>query len=102
MNFSARKFLRLLCVSFALLVVTGDLIADAVHNASSSCVTESQSGEHDSCPDCGCTLHTGNALAIVSVPAIIPDNGNGAAVPEMVQRCSIGSPLAIDHPPQLG
>lgn len=88
---------------FALFVITGDLIVDGVHDATGACATESQSGDCDSCPACAeCAIHAGTALAVDSSEVIIPDRGGGDWVLEMVGQCAIGSPPAIDHPPQLG
>ncbi len=100
MTFFRRKFFHLLCAFFALFVVTGDLVADAVHDASGACVTESQSGNHASCPACGCALHVGAALGFDQVAAFLP-NEIATAVAEFSPRRSLAPPAEIDHPPQL-
>lgn len=101
MNCFRRKFFHLLCAFFALFVVTGDLIADAVHDASGACVTESQDGDHASCPACGCSLHTGAALALDRPAFFLPVNRVTFLADDTAQK-AIGSPAEIDHPPQLG
>jgi hypothetical protein len=102
MSFSANKSLRMLCALLALFVITGDLIADAVHDASGACVTESQSGGCDSCPACiGCAIHSATALADFVALDVVPDDGTGALVPEESDHWAVGLAAAIDHPPQL-
>jgi hypothetical protein len=102
MAFLRSKSLRIVCAFFALFVITGDLVADAVHEATDSCVTESHSGGCDSCPACaGCAIHAATALAVDSGGVIIPDVGAGNCISETIEQCAIGSPPAIDHPPQL-
>jgi len=97
------KWFRVLCALFAFFVITGDLVADAVHDATGACVTESQSGDHDSCPACaGCAVHTWAALVDEGAVAIAATDGAGASLPEENGYCVVGLPAAIDHPPQLG
>lgn len=98
--FRNRSF-QLLCALFALFVITGDLVADSLHDATGACVTESQTGDHASCPACGCSLHAGAALGF-DLPAVFLPN-------EIASRIADRSPLKIavssaeiDHPPQLG
>ena len=96
------KSLRIICALFALFVITGDLIADGVHDATDACVTESQGGGCDSCPAClGCAIHAGTALAADSGAVIMPEPGAGDRMWEAIERFAAGSPPAIDHPPQL-
>jgi hypothetical protein len=96
------KSLRIIFALFALFVITGDLVADAVHDATGACVTESQSGNCDSCPACaGCAIHAATALAVDSNGVIIPAAGAGSCISETIEQYAIGSPRAIDHPPQL-
>jgi hypothetical protein len=102
MAFIHSKSLRIICALFALFVITGDLVADAVHDATGACVTESQSGNCDSCPACaGCAIHAATALAVDSSRVIIPAAGDGKYILETIEKYAIGSPRAIDHPPQL-
>ena len=92
----------MLCAFFALFVVTSDLVADAVHDATGGCVTESQSGGCDSCPACsGCAIHTATALMDSAAIVIIADDRAGAPAPEESERWAVGLAAAIDHPPQL-
>jgi hypothetical protein len=102
MAFIHSKSLRIVCALFALLVITGDLVADAVHEATGACATESQTGNCDSCPACaGCAIHAAAALAVDSSGVIIPATGPGKCVSETIAQYAIGLPRAIDHPPQL-
>lgn len=95
------KSVRVLCASFAFFVVTGDLIADVVHDATDACIAESQGG-CDSCPACsGCAFHTATALAQSSTIVIGPGDGPIDFVRENIPNCVVGLPAAIDHPPQL-
>lgn len=102
MAFLSSSSARIVCALFALFVITGDLIADGVHDATDACVTESQGGGCDSCPAClGCPIHTATALAADSGAVIVPELGTGDRVWEAIEQCAIGLPPAIDHPPQL-
>jgi hypothetical protein len=102
MGLFSNKWFYTLGALFAFFVFTGDLVADAVHDATGGCVTESQSGSHDSCPACaGCSIHTGTALAHGNTIAIGANDGAIAFVPEKIDNCAVGLPAAIDHPPQL-
>ncbi len=100
MKFFQHQSFQLLCALFALFVVTGDLVADSLHDATGACATESQSGDHTSCPACGCSLHAGAALGL-DLPAVLVPS-------EVVTRIADGALLEvadaateIDHPPQL-
>jgi hypothetical protein len=96
------KSSRIICALFALFVITGDLVADAIHEATGACVTESQTGNCDSCPACaGCAIHAATALAVDSGGVIIPHVGAGSCISETIEQCAIGSQPGIDHPPQL-
>jgi hypothetical protein len=102
MSISTHTSLRLVCALFALFVVSGDLIADAVHEATDACVTESQGGGCDSCPACSdCAIHTATALVGSATIVIVADDGAGAPVPEENAQWVVGLAAAIDHPPQL-
>lgn len=100
MKFFRHQSFQLLCAFFAFFVVTGDLVADSLHDASGECLTESQSGDHESCPACGCALHVGAALAGDAPVSLLPNE----IATRIVDRTplAIASPAAeIDHPPQL-
>lgn len=101
MDFLRLRSFRILCALFAFFVLSGDIVADAVHDASGACATESQDGGHDSCPACGCTIHNGSAMppdaGVVSLHGI----GISVSVPLTDDRPAIGAARAIDHPPQL-
>jgi hypothetical protein len=102
MAFSSSKSSRILCAFFALFVVTSDIVADAVHDATDACATESQGGGCDSCPACsGCAIHTATALMDSAVIVVVADDGAGVPVPEEGERWAVGLAAAIDHPPQL-
>jgi hypothetical protein len=102
MSFSTHASLRLVFALFALFVVSGDLIADAVHEATDACVTESQGGGCDSCPACAdCAIHTATALVDSAAIVIIADDGAGVPVLEERNQGAVALAAAIDHPPQL-
>lgn len=100
MKFFQRQSFQLLCAFFALFVVTGDLVADSFHDASGACATESQSGDHASCPVCGCSLHVGAVLGRDYPDALRPDE----TATQIADRPLLKLPDAaaeIEHPPQL-
>ena len=100
MTFFRRQFFHLLCAFFALFVVAGDLVADSVHDASGACVSESQEGDHASCPACGCSLHTGAAL-LLERPIFFSPANRVTLLADAAAQKAVGSPTEIDHPPQL-
>jgi hypothetical protein len=103
MRLFSNKWFYTLCALFAFFVFTGDLVADAVHDATGGCVTESQNGGgHDSCPTCAdCSIHTATALVDSAAIVMVADDGAGALVPEEREQSAVGLSAAIDHPPQL-
>jgi hypothetical protein len=102
MRLFSNKWFYTLCALFAFFVFTGDLVADAVHDATGGCVTESQSGGHDSCPTCAdCAIHMAAALVDSGAIVVASDDGAGAPVPEECDQKAVGLSAAIDHPPQL-
>lgn len=100
MNFFPRKSFHLLCAVFAFFVIAGDLVADTMHDASGACASESQNGDHASCPACGCSLHAGAALGFDRAAAFLP-NEVATAIAELSPTWSLAPPAEIDHPPQL-
>ena len=100
MDFSRHRSFRLLCALFAFFVV-GDIVADGLHDASGLCMTESQDAEHDSCPACGCSIHTGSALALEAMSCLPFASEASGRVATTDDRAALGAPPAIDHPPQL-
>ncbi len=101
MKFFRRRSLQLLCALFALFVVAGDLVADSLHDATGGCVTESQTGDHASCPVCGCSLHSGTALNLDAPSVCLPDETATPIADRSPLRIAVSS-TEIDHPPQLG
>lgn len=101
MKFFRHQSFQLLCAFFALFVITGDLVADSLHDATGACATESQSGDHASCPVCGCSLHVGAALGL-EVPAVFLPNEIATRIADRSQLRIAVSSAEIDHPPQLG
>ena len=95
-----RKSFHLFCAFFAFFVVTGDLVADALHDASGVCLADAQDGDHASCPACGCSLHTGAALGFDALVFSLP-NEVAASLPIQSSRRPVRAPAEIDHPPQL-
>jgi hypothetical protein len=102
MAFLRSKLLPIVCALFAFFVIAGDLVADSIHNATRACVTESQTSGHDSCPACGCSIHTGSAVAPDAVAVLIPAAETTELMSATDDRPALGAPPAIDHPPQLG
>jgi hypothetical protein len=102
MAFLSSRSSRIFCAFFALFVVTSDLVADAVHDATDACATESQGSGCDSCPACSdCAIHTATALIDSGAIVIVADDGAGAPVLEESAQWVVGLAAAIDHPPQL-
>ncbi len=99
MNFLRHKWFRLFA-ALTFLVITGDLVADAMHDAVGLCAIESQSGDHDSCPTCACSLHVGTAL-IPPPPAVFPPDEIAGLMAEPALAEITYSPGEIEHPPQL-
>jgi hypothetical protein len=102
MGLFSNKWFYTLCALFAFFLFSGDLVADAVHDLTGGCITESQSGGHDSCPTCAdCSIHTGTALVDSAAIVMVAENGAGGTVPEERDQRAVGLPAAIDHPPEL-
>jgi len=101
MSLLRHRSFRVLCALVAFVVFTGDIVADAIHDASGACATESQDGGHDSCPACACPTHTGS---VISPDAIaLHEYGIAASqrLPITDDQPAVGVAPAIDHPPQL-
>ncbi len=101
MDLLRHRSFQLLCALFAFFVITGDIVADAIHDASGACATESPDRGHESCPACSCTIHNGSAIAPDAVAVSV--HGIGISVPMTItdDHPPIGATPAIDHPPQL-
>ena len=100
MNCLRRKILRIACALFTCFVITGDILADAVHDATGACATESQSG-CETCPACGCSIHTGTAVAPDLVALVSPITSTREWMAAFEEALAVGPAAAIDHPPQL-
>lgn len=101
MDFLRLRSFRILGALFAFFVITGDIVADAIHDASGACASESQDGGHDSCPACGCTIHNGSAIAPDPVAVSLHGAGTSGSMPLTDDQPALGAAPAIDHPPQL-
>lgn len=99
MNFFRHKSFQVICALFALFVISGDLIADSIHDSTGACAAEC--ADHDSCPACGCTIHNGSAIAASGVSVIAPAAFASADVRLIEEEPTIGAKPSIDHPPQL-
>jgi hypothetical protein len=99
MNFFRHHWFRLFAV-LAFLVIAGDLIADAVHDEKGLCATESQSGDHGSCPSCACSLHLGTVL-MSPPPSICPPVEIATLLSEPAAPDMACLAAEIEHPPQL-
>lgn len=98
--FRHRSF-RILCALFAFFVFTGDIIADAVYEASGACASECESSGCETCPACVCPTHSGSAAAPEGDAIFGHDltTNDSVAIPD--DETAFGAPPAIDHPPQL-
>ena len=104
MTLFKNKSFRVICALFAFLTISGDLVADSIHDASGACVTESESQNpgHDSCPNCVCcTVHNGSALACNAVALLAPGAAATDSISVSDDQPAAGWVPAIDHPPQL-
>jgi hypothetical protein len=101
MDFFRHRFFHILAALFAFFLVS-DIVADAIHDANGACATESQSSGHDSCPNCGCSIHTGSAVAAdVAVGRVAPGNSASESFSVTDDQPALGALPSIDHPPQL-
>jgi hypothetical protein len=102
MNLFRYRSFRILCALFAFFVITGDILADAIHDATGACETVSETSGHDDCPACGCTIHNGSAVAPdMTVARFAPGDLASESVLVSDDRPALGALPAIDHPPQL-
>ena len=99
MKFFRHKWFRLFA-AFTFLLIAGDLVADAVHDEKGLCAAQSESGDHDNCPTCACSLHDGTAL-IPPLPAVFPPVEIAAFMAEPFAPGIARSTGEIEHPPQL-
>jgi hypothetical protein len=91
-----------LCALFVAFVITGDIVGDAIHDASGACATESQDAGHDSCPACAqCSFHTGAALAHRAIAFLSFDASASDLALPIDDQLALGAAPSIDHPPQL-
>lgn len=102
MDFFRHRSFRILGALFAFLLVS-DIVADAIHDASGVCATESQSsGGHDSCPSCACSIHTSSAVAPdEAVTRFARGDSASESFSVTDDQLAPGEPPSIDHPPQL-
>lgn len=102
MDFFRHRIFRIFGAFFAFLLVS-DIVADAIHDVSGACATESQSsGEHDSCPACACSIHTSSAVAPdEAVARFAPGDLASESLSVTDDQLAPGEPPSIDHPPQL-
>jgi hypothetical protein len=100
MSWFRHSSVRFASALFAWFVITGDIVADAVHDATGVCASESQSGCEE-CPACGCTIHTGSAVAPEAVTLVSPTVATTEWLRASDQKPAIGPAASIDHPPQL-
>ena len=102
MKFFRRQSFQVLCAFFALFVVAGDLVADSLHEASGDCAADCQPAGHDPCPDCGCAIHGGSAVAPDAAAALGPAVVTVVSITTKDDQPALGVAPAIEHPPQLG
>jgi hypothetical protein len=102
MKFFPRQSFKVLCACFAFFVVAGDIVADSLHEASGACAADCQPSGHDPCPDCGCSIHGGSAVAPDTAAAFGPSVVTAVSIIIKDDQPAIGVAPAIEHPPQLG
>ena len=102
MKFFRRPLFQVLCACFAIFVVAGDIVADSLLDASGACAADCQTSGHDSCPDCGCPIHGGSAVAPDAAAALGPSVVTVVSITTKDDQPAIGVAPAIEHPPQLG
>jgi len=101
MDLFRHQSFRVLCALFAFFVITSDIVADAIHEATGACATESQDSGCDTCPACGCTIHSGEAVAPDAASLLGPVGATAVSMTTTDDRPALGATPAIDHPPQL-
>ncbi len=101
MDLLRHRSFRLLCALFAFFVISGDIVADGIHDTSGACATESQDGGRDSCPACACPTHSGSAISTNAVALHQHGLGTSQRLAITDDQPAIGVAPAIDHPPQL-
>jgi len=90
----------------ALFAFGGDIIADSLADAHGDhCASQtSQSGSHHEkapCSHCSCAVHNGFVVASTVAISVTGASGVFLFVVSTDQSAPVGSPAAIDHPPQL-
>jgi len=101
MDLFRQPLFRVFCALFAFFVITGDIVADAIHEATGACATESQDSDCDTCPACSCTIHNGAAVAPDAAALLGPVSATAKSMTITDDRPALGAATAIDHPPQL-
>ena len=102
MDLFRHRLFQTLCALFVAFVITGDIVADGLHDASGACASESQDAGHDSCPACAqCTFHTGAALAHRAIAFLSFDASASELALPTDDHLALGAAPSIDHPPQL-
>lgn len=101
MDFFRHRSFQIFCALFAFFVFTGDIVADAVYEASGACATECESSGCDTCPACVCPTHTGSAAASDGDAIFAHDLSTNDSVAITDIEPAFAAPQAIDHPPQL-
>jgi hypothetical protein len=100
-----KRFLRALAL-FALLLFSGDLVADAVSDMSlGHCDSEpSQSApcnDKAPCPHCSCATHAGAVVLADFAMNVSRDLQPGNLLPGDDEGTPLRLAASIDHPPQL-
>lgn len=98
--FRHRRF-RILCALFAFFVFTGDIVADAVYEASGACASECESSGCETCPTCACPVHSGFVVSQDGPATFGHHLTTNDFVSASDDRTALGASPAIDHPPQL-
>jgi hypothetical protein len=95
-----------LVACFATLCFAGDIITDSIvdalgeHCAAQTCPSDSQH-EKTPCSHCSCAVHNGSVIALNNGVHVSADVQPSVFILIRDEPAQVGSPAAIDHPPQL-
>ena len=98
--------LRLLAGLVVLFAFGGDVVADSIvdaqgeHCAAQTCPADSHH-EKAPCSHCSCAVHNGSVIATNNGLHVCDNFQASAFVLTSDESALVGSPAAIDHPPQL-
>jgi hypothetical protein len=98
--------LRLLAAFSVLFAFGGDIVADSIvdalgeHCAVQTCPSDSHH-EKTPCSHCSCAVHNGSVISGNNSLYVNADVQPSIFISIRDESAQVGSPAAIDHPPQL-